>query len=174
VDVVNPLHDHRPGARAAAAPPPPTGLALDRLRVAAVREAEARVRAAAPKPVHLSTSLFVKAAWGLLFIMYNSVRVGRWGLAGLGEREGEGLATGAKPCASCVCGWVWLLPRLQITKTAFETINCRRVEGLLVVAVFPSVECLSGDHYVPLVVAAVMLGIFVVGMPLFMILLYVR
>jgi hypothetical protein len=63
VDVVNPVFHAAEAAEV-----------QRRLKTAVTKEAEDRIRNAAPKPVRLSTELFIKTGWGLLFIMYNSVR----------------------------------------------------------------------------------------------------
>ena len=65
VDVVNPVFDS-----------PEAADVHRRLKAAVTKEAEERIRKAVPRPVRLSTALFIKTAWGLLFIMYNSVRPG--------------------------------------------------------------------------------------------------
>ena len=63
---------------------------------------------------------------------------------------------------------------VQITKNAFESINCRTIEGVSVLSVQPSIVCGSSEHIGPLILAVMLLIIFVFGVPILMVVLYVR
>jgi hypothetical protein len=63
---------------------------------------------------------------------------------------------------------------IQVTETMLKVLTCRTVDGKRILQFYPGVECAKNDHLPLLVVSAILLFLFVIGVPVFMIVYYKR
>jgi hypothetical protein len=65
--------------------------------------------------------------------------------------------------------WFW---DHQVTETMLKVLTCRSVDGKRILQFYPGVECADSQHLPLLIVSAILLFLFVIGVPTFMVLYY--